>query len=234
MSSQSKLRIAKFSLFLAVIPIIVRGYEYGPDPGYTAAPGDNKTACISSGCHVGTVNSGPGSVKILLPSGNTGTYVPGQTMQLLVQITDLTKKAYGFEMTARLAGNLSAAQAGDFNPTDANTQVICPDGSIKSGSACPSQFPIEDIEHNLTGFNASINSSGTFTYTVNWTPPASASAGNVTLYVAANCGIGGPVGSAFVTPTNVYTSGLTLTPAAASNAPTVTNVLNAATLSATQ
>ncbi len=59
----------------------------------------------------------------------------------------------------------------------------------------------------------------TFTYTVNWTPPVSASAGNVTLYVAANCGIGNPP---VVTPTNIYTSKLTLTPAAASpNAPTI-------------
>jgi uncharacterized protein (TIGR03437 family) len=167
-------------------------------------------------------------VKIILPSGNTGTYVPGQAMQLMVQITDSTKRAYGFEMTARLASSLKTAQAGDFNPADANTQVICPDGSVKSGTACPAQFPIEDIEHNFTGYEASTHSSGSFTYTVNWTPPASASAGNVTLYVAANCGIGDPP---VVTPTNIYLANLTLTPSSAPpppNPPTIGGVVNGA------
>jgi hypothetical protein len=134
-------------------------------------------------------------------------------------MTDTTKKAYGFEMTARLAGNLTSAQAGDFNPVDASTQVICADGSNKTGTACPAQFPVEDIEHTLAGYSASINSSGTCTYTVNWTPPASASAGNVTIYAAANCGIGNPP---VVTPTNIYTPNLTLSPATTNpNAPTI-------------
>ena len=228
MLPRHKLRIARLSLVLAAVPIIIQGYSEGPIPGVTGAPGDQ--TCSQSGCHTGTPNTGPGSVKIILPSGNTGTYIPGQTMQLLVQITDFTMRAYGFEMTARLASNLTTAQAGDFNPADADTQVICPDGSTKIGTACPSQFPVEDIEHTLAGFNASINSSGTFTYTVNWTPPASASAGSVTLYVAANCGIGNP---AVPTPTNIYLSNLTLTPVAGSSVPTITNVQNAATFSTT-
>jgi uncharacterized protein (TIGR03437 family) len=228
MSPRHKLRVAKLSLLLTAIPIVVHGYETGPPFGFTAAPGDNPTSCVKSGCHQGTPNSGPGKVRILLPGGNTGTYVPGQTMQLLVQIADATKKAYGFQMTARLAGDPARDQAGDFNPADANTQVLCADGTIKSASGCAPQFVVEDIEHNFTGYNASINSSGTFTYTVNWTPPASASAGDVTLYVAANCGVGNPP---VVVPTDVYTSNITLTPAAASSAPTISNVQNAATFS---
>ena len=80
---------------------------YSGRTGYTfedliAAPGDPyKISCIASGCHVGTPNSGPGSIKIALPSGNAGTYTPGQAMQLLVTIADATKAAYGFQMTAR-------------------------------------------------------------------------------------------------------------------------------------
>ena len=62
------------------------------------------------GCHASSaLNSGPGSVKILLPSGNSGTYTPGQSMQLLVQISDSTKSAYGFEMTARMGAELVAS-----------------------------------------------------------------------------------------------------------------------------
>jgi uncharacterized protein (TIGR03437 family) len=230
MSLRHKLRTAKLSLILAAIPIVARGYESGPPFGYTAAPGDNPTACANSGCHQGKPNSGPGNVKILLPDGNSGTYVPGQTMQLLIQIIDTTKKAYGFEMTARLASAPATAQAGDFNPTDANTQVICADGSFKGASGCSPQFPIEEIEHNFAGYSASINASGSFTYTVNWTPPASASAGNVTLYAAANCGVGNPP---VVVPTDVYTSNITLTPSSASSAPAIANVQNAATFSTT-
>src|ERR1700678_1778056 len=124
MTKRTKIVYAKIAVILAAIPMLVVAYEYGPDPGYTGAPGDNATACISSGCHVGTVNSGPGNVKIVLPAGNSGTYVPGQAMQILVQITDSTKIAYGFQMTARMgSGNLT--QSGDFSTTDANTQVLC-------------------------------------------------------------------------------------------------------------
>ena len=91
MTKRTRILLAKTAVVLAAIPVLVFAYEYGPPPGYTAAPGDNQTACVSSGCHVGTPNSGPGNVKIFLPAGNQGTYVPGQAMQILVQITDATK-----------------------------------------------------------------------------------------------------------------------------------------------
>jgi uncharacterized protein (TIGR03437 family) len=220
MSPRHKLRIVKLSVILAAVPVIVHGYSEGPPWGYTGAPGDQ--TCVE--CHSAfPLNSQGGNVKILFPSGNTGTYVPGQTMQLLVQITDSKEQAFGFELTARLANN---TQAGDFSPADVNTQVLCADGNLESfyGSACPARYSIEDIEHDLTGFNASVNSSGSFTYTVNWTPPATGS-GNVTLYVAANCG----PKLAQEDPTHVYTSTLILTPTAASPSPTITNVQNAAT-----
>jgi uncharacterized protein (TIGR03437 family) len=215
---------AKLALVFGAIPFGLSAYEYGPPPGVTGAPFDNPTACVSAGCHVGTVNSGPGGVKILLPNGTVPTtYTPGQSMQLLVQISDSTKKAYGFEMTARMgSGNLT--QAGDFMPADNNTFVECGDTTILQnpgypndkqgpgvGGTCNSKISdnFEYIEHEFTGYTASINNSGSFTYTIDWTPPAS---GTVTLYVAANCGIGNPPE---VTPTDVYKASLTLTPAAA-------------------
>src|SRR5579872_1289682 len=116
--------LIKILLILSTIPFIAVSYEYGPPPGVTGAPGDQ--TCIQSGCHAGTANSGPGNVKIILPSGNNGTYIPGQTMQIMVQITDSTKKSYGFQMTARSGSGKT--QAGDFSTSDANTQVICADG----------------------------------------------------------------------------------------------------------
>lgn len=224
MTRRTKIVYAKIAIILAAIPVLVRAYEFGPNPGYTAAPGDNATACISSGCHVGTVNSGPGSVKIGLPSGNAGTYVPGQAMQILVQITDSTKKAYGFQLTARMgSGNLN--QSGDFTTTDANTQVLCADGSLKAnGKACSTTFPVEYAEHTVTGYEASTQgATGTYTYSFNWTPPAAGS-GTVTLYVAANCGPGDPP---VTTPTNVYTAKITLTQATSTPLPSLTNVQDA-------
>jgi uncharacterized protein (TIGR03437 family) len=227
MSLKFNLRIAKLSLILATIPFLVRAYEFGPPFGYSSAPGDsNCTACHSSF----PVNSQGGNVKILLPAGNTGTYVPGQAIQLMIQITDSRERAYGFELSARLASNPSSGQAGNLSPADRNTQLVCGDGSNPAAPPCPSQFPIQEIQHNFTGYLSSINSTGAYTYTVNWTPPANASAGNVTLYVAANCGPGQP---AVEFPTHVYTSSLTLTPTAGSPAPSITNVLNAATFQST-
>jgi uncharacterized protein (TIGR03437 family) len=219
--TRTRVLCAKATIILATLPMLVVAYEYGPNPGYTAAPGDNPTACISSGCHVGTVNSGPGNVKIILPSGNTNTYVPGQAMQILVQITDATKVAYGFQLTARM-GSGNNTQSGDFTTTDANTQVLCADTSVKAnGKLCPTSItvPIEYIEHTATGYEASIKATpkGSYTYSFNWTPPAAGS-GTVTMYVAANAGPGDPPEP---TPTNVYTSTLPLTQATSALVPSI-------------
>jgi uncharacterized protein (TIGR03437 family) len=197
-----------------VVPVVIFAYEYGPLPGYTGAPGDNKTGCVASGCHSGTPNAGPGKVKILLPSGNSGTYTPGQAMQLQVQVNDSSKAAFGFELTAR-SGSAGTTQAGDFSTTQSNTQVVCPDGSIKAnGKTCPAQFPLEYIEHTAPpGTLTGLTGPGTLTYSFMWTPPAT-NVGNVTLYVAANAG---PSGAPVVSPTNVYLANMVLTPAAAVN-----------------
>src|ERR1019366_1421005 len=121
MRTNHRFLLIRAGLLLSAMPFLVQAYEYGPDPAKTSAPGDNTTSCIQSGCHSGTVNSNKtGSVQILLPGGNSGTYTPGQSMQLLIQITDPTKTAYGFQMTARM-GTGNTTQAGSFKPADANT-----------------------------------------------------------------------------------------------------------------
>jgi len=212
----------KTALLLLLAPVFLGAYEYGPKPGYTGAPSDNPTACVSAGCHTGTVNSGPGNVKITLPAGNSGTYVPGQAMQILVQIMDSSKSAFGFQLTARM-GSDDKTQSGDLTSTDSNTQVLCVDGGAKkSGQSCPSLFPIQYIEHSLTGYEASTQASpkGSYTYAFNWTPPASGS-GTVTLYAAANCGPGDPP---VPTPTNVYTTQIKLTEA---SGPAISGVFDA-------
>ncbi len=220
MTKRTKIIYAKMAVVLAAIPVLVYAYASGPEPAHTGAPLDNPTACIASGCHVGTVNSGPGNVKIVLPAGNSGTYTPGQAMQILVQITDSSKVSYGFQLTPRM-GSGNTTEAGDFSTTDANTQVFCIDGSPKAnGKACSPTYPIEYIEHTLTGWSNSISKKGSYTYSFTWTPPPAGS-GPVTLYVAANCG----TGTDSVVPTNVYTSTLTLTQASAG--PAITSAQDA-------
>ena len=206
----------KLLLILSTIPLLIFAYEYGPPENVTGAPGDK--TCIQSGCHTGTPNSGTGSVKVSLPGGAT-TYTPGgPAIPITILITDAKMKSYGFQMTAR-SGTAGTTQAGDFNPADANTQAICADGSAKAtNKACPAPFTVQDIEHTETGWGNSISNSGSYTYTVNWTPPATA-VGSVTMYVAANCG----TGQRLQTPTNVYLANMVLTPASTNpNAPTIT------------
>src|ERR1700679_2360244 len=141
MTKRTKIVYAKIAVIMAAIPVLVYAYASGPPVEHTGAPGDLGT-CMFSGCHVSVPNSGPGNVKIVLPSGNSGTYVPGQAMQILVQITDSTKASYGFQMTPRM-GSGNTTEAGDFSTNDANTQVFCIDGSPKAnGKACSTTFPI--------------------------------------------------------------------------------------------
>jgi uncharacterized protein (TIGR03437 family) len=150
-------------------------------------------------------------------------------MTVSVQVTDATKVKFGFELTARLASSTSNGQAGDFTSgSDGFTQVLCDDGSAKkNGSPCSAQFPVQFIEHTLKGYEASTKGGYTFTFT--WTPPA-VGAGNVILYAAANAGPGDPP---VTTPTNVYTTNVTLTPGASAPQGVITAVVNAATLQGT-
>ena len=229
MTRQQKHLFAKFVVVLAIVPVAIRAYEYGPDPRYTGAPGDQPSCLAGAGCHIqGSfgLNKGPGSVQIKLAGG--ASYTPGVKQRIQVVVTDSTKQKFGFQLTARLASNLSDGQAGDFSTVDAFTQVLCDDASPKSnGSACPAAFPVQFIEHTKAGYTAS--TSGGYTYNVDWTPPAIA-AGNVTFYVAGNSG---PGGAPVSTNANVYTASLMLAPAVASSGPTISAVQNGTTFQAT-
>ena len=55
------------SLFLGLALHQGWAHSYGEPPGVTSAPGDTAKACTL--CHVGTINSGTGGVKIVPLSG---------------------------------------------------------------------------------------------------------------------------------------------------------------------
>ena len=170
----------------------------GPDPRYSGAPGDNAGACTS--CHRGqALNSGPGNVQILLPNGNS--YTPGVTQHIMVQVSDPQQHRWGFQMSARLKSDQANGQAGDFDPTDGFTQVICDNSRPKP---CSSDALVQFIEHTSAGTRNGVTGGVTFEF--DWTPPATDS-GNIVFYVAANAANG----DGNLTGDHIYTSSLEIT-----------------------
>lgn len=187
MQRHRKIIIGKFAAILSVLPLLIYAHNYGPEPRKTGAPGDNPTACIQSGCHIGTVNQFSGNVAVNFPNGLT--YIPGVKQRLSVTVTDPGQRRWGFQLTARLASNLSGGQAGDFTRGgDGFTQVICDNDTLKSDTApCPSSFPVQFIEHTTAGTRLGLASPVTFEF--DWAPPAS-NVGDIVFYVAGNAANG--------------------------------------------
>jgi len=198
--------------FAILVPIALLAYEYGPDPRYTGAPGDNALACASSGCHTGLaaggpINAGGGGVTATFSSGST--YTPGgPPITITVTVTDPVNTHYGFQMTARLASNLTEGQAGNFT-SGTHELVICDDNSIKPATGlCPTATPVQFIEHDYPAGSQV----GTTPYSFTWTPPAT-NVGNVHFYVAGNAVNGNLQADS---GDHVYTNSYVLTPATAS------------------
>src|SRR5712692_4955531 len=171
------------SLFAGVTLTQGFAHSYGPAARVTGAPGDSLRACTS--CHAGTLNSGSGSVKILLQSGPV--YIPGVKQRVVVQVSDPNQQRWGFQLTARLNSDLANGQAGDFTPVDNMTQVICEDNAPK-----PCASGVSFIEHTSAGTRNGTRNGGAFQF--DWTPPAT-NAGPVTFYVAGNAANGNAASS---------------------------------------
>src|SRR5207244_1509767 len=159
---------------------------------------DNARACTA--CHSGNaLNSGTGSVKVLLQSGPV--YIPGVKQRVTVQVADPVQRRWGFELTARLNSDPEKGPAGDFTSIDNMTQVICEDNAPKPCASGPSF-----IEHTAAGTRNGTRGGATFQF--DWTPP-STNAGPVTFYVAGNAANG----DGNFTGDLIYTSSVQLTPA---------------------
>ncbi len=85
----------------------------------SGAPGFN--TCAQSGCHGGTVNSGPGSVVIATNIPTSG-YVPGEIYQITVTVNSGGSNGvrYGF---AASAANSANQQIGGFSVINNQTQI---------------------------------------------------------------------------------------------------------------
>ncbi|HEY1493720.1 MAG TPA: choice-of-anchor V domain-containing protein [Candidatus Solibacter sp.] len=202
------------AILTGIAPIIAFAHSYGPPPRVTAAAGDNPRACTS--CHSGNaLNSGQGSVKIVLQSG--AVYQPGVKQRIAIQVADPNQRRWGFEFSARLNSDLLNGQAGDYTPVDNMTQVICEDATARPCAG------VSFIEHTSVDTRNGTRNGVTFQF--DWTPPAT-NAGPVTLYVAGNAANG----DGALTGDFIYTANIQLNPVTAA-APTVTagNIVSAAT-----
>jgi len=196
---KSRNHAAKYAVSIVAAPLILYAFSSGPDPRKTGAPGDS--LCTEAGCHTGTANSGSGKVEVSFPNGMS--YTPGTKQHLTVTITDSTARVYGFQLTARLASNLSGGQAGDLSPTDTSTQVLCEDGNLKPSAGCRSTGPVQFIEHTRAQTGNS--------YSFDWTPPIT-NVGNVRIYIAGNAANGDGIASNL---DHIYTANYVLTAASA-------------------
>jgi uncharacterized protein (TIGR03437 family) len=212
MTRQQKIFWAKIAVIVSVIPAVIFGYADGPDPGKSAVP--SESSCVEAGCHVGTVNSGSGSVAVTFPGGQT--YTPGARQHLVVTVSDPTMRRWGFQLTARTSGN-AKTQAGTFKSTDNSTLLMCSNTNLtaqqesRNGTAqgCPASMTLQYIEHATAK-----NATGSATFEFDWTPPAG-DVGNIVIYVAGNAANadGNNTGD------RIYTRTYTLTPQAGSGGP---------------
>jgi uncharacterized protein (TIGR03437 family) len=220
MERRRKLVIAKVTVVLGAIPLLIWAHASGPDVGKSGVPGES--TCMEAGCHLGTpLNGGGGSVQVAFPFGLT--YTPGVKQRLTVTVSDPTARVWGFQLTARQSSN-ARAMAGSFTSTDRFTAVVCgttpTDGTeifldFGQNQNCPQTKPLAYAEHSQQG--SSRIRSGSQTYEFEWTPPAT-DVGNISIYAAGNAanGNGNEMGD------HIYTApAYVLTPRAGGAAPAI-------------
>ena len=141
-----------------------------------------ESSCAMSDCHGGMPNTGPGQVSITvdgLPLSQY-SYAPGETVPVVVTVSDPNQKRWGFQLSARTPDGCS--QAGTFTPSAAETRVIIRQDTSVVGS-CPLatiQFPVHSFPKSGAGGQS---------YSVDWTAPAS-DIGSIVFAAAGNAANG--------------------------------------------
>lgn len=130
--------------------------------GYTNSPSDNR-ACNVTGCHNGSLNTGPGTVEITSTIPPDG-YKAGVRYSVTAKITQSGRTKFGFQLTAE----------------DNSNQKV---GRFLAGAEtrAPSDF---FVTHGTSA--ASSTGSGTKSWTFNWDAPNQSGSGVITFYAAFN------------------------------------------------
>lgn len=155
----------KIAIALSALVTTAYGFASGPPAGRTGAPGES--TCVQ--CHVGTLNSGQGSVTI---EGVPDNYTPGEEITLTVRVQHPDRRRWGFQLTALDNGNRGV---GTFVLVDRNiTRIINGTGSLQGRTY---------VEHTSGGTFAGQGQSAM--WEVKWRAPDD-DIGRITFYAAGN------------------------------------------------
>jgi len=180
---------------LAAIPVTLLAFSTGPPTKRTGAAIDGGLNCTA--CHISfpPANSDPrGSVTIAASS-----YVPGVTQTIKVTVQHPEAVRWGFQLTARPVAD-PTKQAGTFTVNDV-VRVRC---DTTPATDAPCNGALEFPEHKSAPFtDAGVG----FTFSVDWTPPAT-DVGDIVLFAAGNAanGNGNPLGDRIYTTSKVLAS----------------------------
>lgn len=138
--------------------------------GRVGSPGE--TTCNTSGCHTGNpLNASGGSVIIDAPGLANGQYFPGATYPINVTVSRSGAAIFGFGFEALRSTGANAGTLAITNSSQTQLKNAVILGNTRT-----------NVVHQL---NAGVSSTGSKTFSFNWTAPASGT-GNVTLYAAGN------------------------------------------------
>lgn len=185
-------RGAKAALVVVTLVTVAYANFDRPDAGNTGAPGDLGT-CVR--CHLGTLNGGPGRVRI---EGVPDQYEPGETITLTVRVQHEGRRRWGFQLTALDANNRGVGTLAPGDP--AFTAVYNGPGNLSSR-----QYAAHRTAGTFEGQRDEAS------WTVLWTAP-DADRGLVTFYATGNAANGNNLNTGDSIYSTSATSG-TATPA---------------------
>ena len=194
-----------WSAVLSALPLLMYARSGGSPIRRTGAAIDGGTDCTA--CHrpTGSANSDSrGYTRITAVN-----YTPGKKQQIRVQVFHPDAKRWGFELTSRLTSDENL-KAGTFTPSTMIRVDCDPSGNAPCGADREFVTHLEPATR--------IGADGLSTFTVEWTPPATAT-GDIVFYAAGNAADG--AGSS--ANDNIYTTSLRLSPAPALARPIVSN-----------
>ncbi len=167
---------------IAAIPVTLLAFSTGPPIKRTGMI-DGGTDCTA--CHrtFAPANSDSrGSVKI----ENLQPYVPGVPQNLRVTVSHPDAVRWGFQLTARFVTGGGTLKAGSFAPMNAETKVVCDDGTLRGAAGPCSAERMEWIEHA----DAPRSDAGAgHSFEFQWTPPPDEN-GDIMFYFAGNAANG--------------------------------------------
>lgn len=208
-------KLLTIALF-ATLPVSLIAFSTGPPIKRTGNAVDGGLDC--SACHrtYAPANSDArGGVSIV-----TNAYTPGAKQLVLVTVSHPEARRYGFQLTARLASD-PTKQAGSFSASSFIRVRCDPTGD----APCP-QDALQFAEHASAPFS----DPGSYTFQVEWTPPA-ADAGDIVFYAAGNAANG----DGTLNGDRIYTTSRTVSTAVCNLTamPTIASVVNAASFQPT-